>query len=408
MTGPVAVTGIGMVTPAGIGAEATWRGLCEGTSAAQPDPDLLGLPVSIACRVPLFDARVHAPSRQPWRYDRATQFLLAAAHEALGDAGLDRAQWDPERVALAVGSAAGGIGTLEAQHRRLLDGGPAGVSPLTMTGFLPNMAAGHLAIDLGVKGPALQTSTACASGATAIITACLLLDADLCDIVLAGGTDAMVTPLCAAAFAKMGALSRRRDDPRGASRPFDRDRDGFVLGEGAGILVLERPAHARARGARTLAVLAGHGTTTDAHHATAPDPTGTGLRRAIRTALAAADADTDDVDHINAHGTSTPLNDSVEATAVRELFGSRPPSVTSVKGVLGHTMGAAGAIEAALTAASIARAAAPPTANFHRPDRTTDGIDLIAGHARSRPIGLALSNSLGFGGHNTVLALTRP
>lgn len=408
MAGPVAVTGIGMVTPAGIGTEATWRGLCEGTSAAQPDPELGGLPVSMACRVPLFDARVHAPCRQPWRYDRATQFLLAAAHEALADAGLDRARWDPERVALAVGSAAGGVGTFEAQHRRLLGGGPAGVSPLTMTGFLPNMAAGHLAVDLGVQGPALHTSTACASGATAVVIGCLLLDAGLCDIVLAGGADAMITPLCASAFAKMGALSRNQDDPRRASRPFDRDRDGFVLGEGAGVLVLERPAHAHARGARPLAVLAGHGQTTDAHHATAPDPTGSGLRRAVRAALAAAEAGNGDVDHINAHGTSTPLNDSVEATAVRELFGPRPPSVTSVKGVLGHTMGAAGAIEAALTVSSIARASAPPTANFQRPDQTTEGIDLITGRARSQTIGLALSHSLGFGGHNTVLAFTRP
>ncbi|MEC4020683.1 beta-ketoacyl-[acyl-carrier-protein] synthase family protein [Streptomyces sp. H27-D2] len=405
MARAIAVTGIGLITPAGIGTEATWQGVCGGVYASHPDPELDGLPVTLACRVPGFDPRTSTPARQPWRYDRATQFLFAAAHEALADAGLDRARWDADRVALVVGSAAGGIGILEAQHRKLMEAGPTGVSPLTLTGFLPNMTAGHLALDLGIRGPSLQTSTACASGATAVITASLLLEAGLCDIALAGGTDAMITPLCASAFAKMGALSRNHHSPGHASRPFDRDRDGFVLGEGAGLLVLERTPHAHARGARTLAVLVGHGTTSDAYHATAPDPDGAGLRRAISAALADADAHTRDVDHINAHGTSTPLNDRVEATAIRELFGPHAPTVSAAKGVLGHTMGASGAIDAALTVLSIARGCAPPTANFEHPDDTTGGIDLIAGKARTQDIGLALSHSLGFGGHNTVLAL---
>lgn len=404
----VVVTGTGMVTPGGIGTEATWQSVCGGKSSAHLDPDLGSLPAPLACRVPAFDASALLTTRQAWRYDRSTQFLLAAAHEALADAGLGRRPWDPDRVALVIGSAAGGIATLEAQHHKLLTVGPAALSPLTLTAHLPNMAAAHLALDLGVTGPTLHTSTACASGATAVITASLMLRAGLCDIALAGGTDAMATPLCAAAFTKMGALSRNKQDPSGASRPFDKDRDGFVLAEGASLLVLERDAHARARKAPVLAVLAGHGSTSDAHHPTAPHPEGQGLRRAITQALTSIGASAADVDHINAHGTSTRLNDQVEAGAIRDLFPHTPPTVTSAKGVLGHTMGAAGAIEAALTVTSVHRGTAPPTANFTQADHTTDGVDVVAGRPRHQPVRLALSHSLGFGGHNTVLAFARP
>lgn len=400
----VAVTGVGLVTPAGTGAEPTWEALCAGRSTAAADPELAGLPVPIACRVPDFDPHTHARLRRPWRFDRATQLLLGAAREALDSAGCDPAAWQPERIALVIGSAAGGIGTLEAQHRGLLSTGPDRLSPHTLPAYLPNMAAGHAALELGVKGPALHTSTACASGASAVITAGLLLATGQCDIALAGGSDAMVTPLCSAAFAKMGALSRRTHDPARASRPFDRDRDGFVLAEGSAVLVLEREADARARRARPLALLAGHGTTTDAHHPVAPDPEGTGLERAVRQALAQAGASPEEVDHINAHGTSTPLNDRVEAAVIRRLYGRRPAPVTSAKGVLGHTMGAAGAIEAALTVLSVARGVVPPTANFTAFDDGTHGIDLVTDKPRHHGIRLALSHSLGFGGHNTALA----
>jgi 3-oxoacyl-[acyl-carrier-protein] synthase II len=227
----------------------------------------------------------------------------------------------------------------------------------------------------------------------------------VCDIAVAGGADAMVTPLCAAAFAKMGALSGRGREPGAASRPFDRDRDGFVLGEGAGVLVLERRRYADARGARPLALLAGYGATGDAHHATAPHPRGAGLRAATAAALASAGATPADVDHVNAHGTSTPLNDRVEAAVVRELY-PHHLSVTSAKGALGHTMGAAGGIEAALTVLSVARQLVPPTANFVAPDDSTAGLDVVHGTARAQSVRLALSHSLGFGGHNTVLAFT--
>ncbi|WP_155057497.1 beta-ketoacyl-[acyl-carrier-protein] synthase family protein [Streptomyces blattellae] len=402
MNDEIAVTGIGLVTAGGIGTAATWEAVRAGRPTARTDPALTGAPVNLACRVPPSE-----PGRgRLWRFDRSTRFLLTAAREALASARLDPADWDPARVAVVVGTAAGGIDTLETQHHKLLTTGPGALSPMTLPAFLPNMAAGHLALELGVTGPSLQTSTACASGATALITACLLLRAGACDIAVTGGTDAMVTPLCATAFAKMGALSRRGHDPGRASRPFDKDRDGFVLGEGSGMLVLERRRHADARAARPLALLAGHGSTSDAHHPTAPHPEGAGLRAATRTALAMAGAAAGDVDHINAHGTSTPLNDTVEATVIRDLYPHRHPTVTSAKGVLGHTMGAAGAIEAALTVTGITHGTAPPTANFTTPDDTTSGIDIVSGTSRRHPVHLALSHSLGFGGHNTVLAFT--
>ncbi|WP_073216351.1 beta-ketoacyl-[acyl-carrier-protein] synthase family protein [Streptomyces sp. NBRC 110465] len=418
MSDDIAVTGIGLVTPGGTGTEATWETVCAGRATARVDPVLTesGAPVRLACRV--------APPAEEgvggrlWRFDPATRFLLTAAREALASAGLEPGRWDPARVAVVVGTAAGGVATLEAQHRKLLASGPRALSPMTLPAFLPNMAAGQLALELGATGSALQTSTACASGATAIITAALLLRAGVCDVAVAGGTDAMATPLCASAFAKLGALSRREDDPGGASRPFDRDRDGFVLSEGCGVLVLERTA----RTDRPLAFLAGFGATGDAHHATAPHPKGAGLhpkgaglRAATALALAGAGRTPGEVDHINAHGTSTALNDAVEATAIRELYetggdgpGPAPegPSITSAKGVLGHTMGAAGAIEAALTVLTVVHGTVPPTAGFTAPDEATAGIDLVHGAARPQRVRLALSHSLGFGGHNTVLAFT--
>ncbi|MFF7020266.1 beta-ketoacyl-[acyl-carrier-protein] synthase family protein [Streptomyces klenkii] len=401
-----AVTGLGLVTPAGIGLEATWRAVCRGGSTARHHPELEAAPVSIACTVPGFDPRVHVPAPRPWRLDRSTQFLLTAAHEAMAHAGLSTEEWDPSRVAIVIGSAAGGVATLESSHCKLLESGPALLSPLTLTGFLPNMAAAaHLALGLGVTGPTLHVSTACASGATALGTACLLLACGACDIALAGGTDAMATPLCAAAFARMGALSRRTGEPEAASRPFDKDRDGFVLGEGAGVLVLERAGHARARSAPPLALVLGHAATSDAHDPVAPDPRGHGLRSAVLQALRQADATPGDVGHINAHGTGTLLNDRVEAGVVRDLFPVSAPSVTSVKGTLGHTMGAAGAIEAALTVHTLTTGLVPPTANFHAPDGDTAGIDLVTGSPRRQHPKLALSHSLGFGGHNTVVVL---
>ncbi len=398
----VVVTGIGLVTPAGIGRERTWERVCSGRPTAADDPELEGLSVGFSCRIPGFDPAALVPGVQHWRVDRYTFLALAAAREAVTDAGLAPESWDGDRVAVVVGSAAGGVATLAEQQDRLRERGPGLVSPLTLPMFLPNMAAGHIAADLHARGPNLHTGTACASGATAIGIAVDLLRADACDVALAGGADAMVTRLCAAAFARMGALSRRAEDPAAASRPFDTDRDGFVLAEGAGVLVLERAPDAVARRVRRYATLAGHGASADAHHQTAPHPQGAGAELALRRALLDADASPADVDHVNAHGTSTPMNDRVEGAVIERLLTGRP-SVTATKGVTGHTMGAAGAIEAALTALTVFHATTPPTANLQHPLSEAE-LDLVSGTARTGKVALALSNSFGFGGHNEVLA----
>ncbi|GGV41391.1 3-oxoacyl-[acyl-carrier-protein] synthase 2 [Streptomyces spectabilis] len=400
----VAVTGVGLVTAAGIGAAATWAGVCGGRSAAASDPGLAGLPVDISCTVPGFSPRRHVGRRSVLTQDRFSQLSVAAAREAVADSGLDPATWDGARVGVVVGCGLGGVATWEAQHRRLLDDGPKAVSALLVPMLVPNMVAGHLAMDLGATGPNLVTATACASGATAIGTALQLLRDGSCDVVVAGGGEAGVTPLMVTGFAQMGALSRRVGEPAAASRPFDRDRDGFVIGEGSGMLVLERAADARARGAAVRARVAGYGASADAHHLTAPDPQGTGVLLALRTALARAGVMPDEVDHVNAHGTSTPLNDAAEAAAVRKFLGPGP-AVTSAKGVLGHTLGAAGAIEAALTVLAVQHGTVPPTANLTHQDPDID-LDVVTGAPRERPLEVAVSNSFGFGGQNAVLVVT--
>ncbi|WP_406175813.1 beta-ketoacyl-[acyl-carrier-protein] synthase family protein [Streptomyces sp. NBC_00996] len=399
-----AVTGIGLVTAAGIGADATWEGICAGRSAAAKNPLLAGIPVDISCTVPGFSAREHVGRRSSLTHDRFIQLSITAAREAVADSGLDPKTWDGARVGVVVGCGLGGVTTWETQHRRMLDQGPQAVSALLIPMLVPNMVAGHLAMDLRATGPNLVTATACASGATAIGTALQLLRDGSCDVVIAGGGEAGVSPLMVTGFAQMGALSTRLDEPSAASRPFDADRDGFVIGEGSGMLVLEREADARARGARIRAKMAGYGASADAHHMTAPDPEGTGVVQALRTALAAADVMPDEVDHVNAHGTSTPLNDAAEARAVRKVLGEGA-AVTSAKGVIGHTLGAAGAIEAALTVLAVEHGTVPPTANLQHLDPAVE-LDVVAGSPRRRRVEVAVSNSFGFGGQNAVLVLT--
>lgn len=403
-TPPVAVTGLGLVTPAGIGVEATWEHVLSGRPTAAVDPELAGLPVDFSCRVPDFDPATHAKTTGPVRLDRFAQFALTAAREALADARLDPATWDGARVGIVIGSAAGGVGTLEAQHQRMLGARNALPSPLLLPMFLPNMAAGALAAEFAAHGPCLHVSTACASGATALGTALGLLRADACDVVIAGGAEAMITRLCVGGFTKLGALSPGRDGPTSASRPFDAARDGFVVGEGAGVFVLERAADARARDLRPHAILAGYGASADAYHQVAPHPHGAGTEAAIRAALTDADASTDDIDHINAHGTSTPAGDRIEALTLSRVLGERP-SVTSVKGVTGHTLGAAGAIEAAITVLTLTRGLVPPTANLREAGEGIE-IDLVSGDARPQSVGLALSESIGFGGQNAALVFS--
>ncbi|MGH8885737.1 MAG: beta-ketoacyl-[acyl-carrier-protein] synthase family protein [Egibacteraceae bacterium] len=402
--GAGAVTGLGLVTPAGIGVSANWERVCSGEPTASTDPSLAGIMVDFSCRVPDFDAVTLLGRKLARRLDRFVQLAVVAAREAIADAGLDPQDWDGGRVAVVLGCGMGGSGTWETQHRRLLEQGPGKVSPLLIPMLVPNMVAGQLAIEFGATGPNLVTATACASGATAIGVARDLLRAGACDIVLTGGTEAGVTPLSIAGFAQMGALSKRCHDPAAASRPFDLDRDGFVAAEAAGILVLERPADACARGAHVRARIAGYGASADGYHQTAPDPEGNGAERAIRAALADAGVAPGEIGHVNAHGTSTPLNDVAEARVLRRVFGDGV-AVTSTKGVTGHALGGAGAIEAAYTVLAVERGQIPPTANLDSQDPEVD-LDVVSKSPREQRLELAMSDSFGFGGQNAVLVVS--
>src|SRR5580704_4197024 len=400
-----AITGLGLVTPAGIGVAASWQAVCEadGTAAA-PDPVLSMLRTDFSARVPGFDGDALLGRRKAWRLDRFTQLALVAAREAVQDSGLDPGTWDGARVGVVIGNGIGGATTWEKQHLALLGDGPETVSPMLVPMLSMNMVAGYLSIEYGATGPSLVTATACASGSTAIGIARDLLRSGTCDVVITGGTEACLVPSMMSGFSRMGALSRRRDDPKGASRPFDVARDGFVPAEGAAILILERRADAVARGARIHASVSGYGASADAHHATAPDPEGKGAARAMRIALREGGGGPDAVDHVNAHGTSTPLNDKVEAGMIRQVLGDRP-TVTAVKGVTGHSLGAAGAIEAAITALSVENSFAPPTANLTEQDPEVD-LDVVAKAGRAQRIEVAVSNSFGFGGQNAVLVIS--
>ncbi|MPZ71879.1 MAG: beta-ketoacyl-ACP synthase II [Nitriliruptorales bacterium] len=401
---PVAVTGLGLVTSAGIGTDASWRGVLAGEGTARTDPALDGVSVNMSCRVDDFDADALLGRKASRRLDRFVQLAVVAAREAVVDAGLDPQNWNGPRVGVVLGCGMGGAHTWEQQHKRFLSSGADKVSPMLIPMLVPNMAAGQLAMEFGALGPNLVTATACASGATAIGVARDLLRSGACDVVLAGGTEAGLTPLSIAGFAQMGALSRRVDDPAVASRPFDIGRDGFVAGEAAGVLVLERTADAAARGQRPRAMLAGYGASADGHHITAPDPTGQGAARAMRAALEDSGLAPSDITHVNAHGTSTPLNDVAEARTIQSVVGEQA-SVTSTKGVTGHSLGAAGAIEAAFTVLAVQHGLVPPTANLDSQDPEIT-VDIVAKAPREQRIEAAMSDSFGFGGQNAVLVVT--
>ncbi|GAA0486350.1 beta-ketoacyl-[acyl-carrier-protein] synthase family protein [Streptomyces sp. NPDC046215] len=401
----VVVTGIGLVTPAGIGADATWRGVLEGRPTAATDPLFAGLPVDFSCRVPGFDGGHLLDPRTVWRLDHGTLMALAAAREAVADAALDPADWDASRVAVVLGVGSNSLEHYGAAFGHIAAGRPAKVSPLTIPRSVPNMPPGEIALDLGARGPNFAVSTACASGTTALGVARDLLRSGSCDIVVTGGTEASRAPAYSVTFSRMRALSTRTHDPAGASRPFDRDRDGFVMAEGAGILVLERAAHAAARRARPRARLAGYGASCDAHHFTSPHPEGRGAADAMRAALRDAGLAPQDIGHVNAHGTSTPLNDAVEHRALRAVFGT-PPVVTALKGTLGHAVAGAGGIEAACTVLSLQHQTVPPTANLDHLDPEID-LDIAAKVPRPTRFDAAISNSFGFGGQNASVVLTR-
>lgn len=402
---PAAVTGIGLVTAAGVGVPANWARACDARPTAVRQPAFAGLPVDICCPVPGFDADALLGRKTAWRLDPVAHFAIVAAGEAIRDAGLDPAAWDGARIGVVLGNALGGSRSYEAAYAAVREQGPEWISPLAMVNGPVNMIAGHLAIHYGALGPNMVVATACASGTSAIGLGRQLLQSGACDIVITGASEAPLEPTPMAAYARMGALSRRLDDPVGASRPFDSDRDGFVAAEGAGVLILERLEDARARRTRVHALVSGYGASADAHHASAPDPEGSGVERAIRAAAQDAGISLADVTHVNAHGTSTPLNDLTEGKVIGRVYAGRP-AVTSTKGVTGHALGAAGAIEAVFTVLAVEKGLVPPTANLDKLDPDLD-IDVVSGGARRLSVAAAASHSLGFGGQNAVLVITR-
>ncbi|MEV8391831.1 MULTISPECIES: beta-ketoacyl-[acyl-carrier-protein] synthase family protein [unclassified Streptomyces] len=404
-SGTVAVTGLGVVTPAGHDEQSFWEGLCAGRSLARRRPELAGMPVDFACAVEGIDLDAVIGGRSVWRMARFVKLALIAARQAVADAGLDPVSWDSGRVGVVLGVGVGGVSLLVDNALKLQADGPQAVSPVLVPMMIPNAAAGEVAIALKARGPSLAPATACASGATAIAVARDLLTSGQCDVVVAGGAESVLTPLVVTAFARMGALSTRTGDPGEASRPFASDRDGFVIGEGAAMVVLEREADARARGRTPRALLAGAGASTDAHHPTAPAPDGRWAQVAVEEALRDAGWSPYDVEHVNAHGTSTPLNDAMEATLIDRVYPHRP-SVTAPKGVVGHTLAAAGAIEAVATVLTLEHGVIPPIANVDAPAVEFD-LDCVTKEPRRQWVETAVSHSFGFGGHNVALAFRR-
>lgn len=407
----VVVTGIGCVSPLGNDVDTTFRRLLEGQSGIGPITrfDAKDHNARIAGEVRGFDVAQYVPSRKIARHmDDFVRFAIAASDMAIKSSGLDLAASDRERVGAVVGTGVGGLQVIEAQQRVLLERGPRAISPFLIPMFLGNLAPGQIAIRHGLKGPNVHLSTACATGTHAIGEASHVIARGDADVMLAGGAEAGITPLLVAGFCAANALSTRNDSPEEASRPFDRGRDGFVMGEGAGILVLEELEHARRRGAPILAELAGYGLTDDAHHITAPEDSGDGGKRAMQAALARAKVNPEDVDYVNAHGTATPLGDKVETTALKALFGAHATSgklwISSTKSMIGHLLGAAGAVEAIVCVKSIVENKVHPTINLRDPDPECD-LDYVASAARDRRVRVALSNSFGFGGHNATLLL---
>jgi 3-oxoacyl-[acyl-carrier-protein] synthase II len=398
----VAVTGLGVKTPAGSDLESFWSTITAGRSMAAPITrfDASALPVRFACEVRDFDPAAYLGPKEARRVDRVTQLGFAAAVDALADAGeLDT---DPARTAVIIGTGIGGLSSLEEQIWVYHEKGPARVSPFLVPMMMANATAGTIAMRFGWRGPNLCINTACAASANAIGEAAGLIRAGAADVVMTGGTEACMTPTALSAFARMTALSTRNDDPERASRPFDAARDGFVMGEGAAAVVLERWDRAVARGARIYGEVLGYGRNADAYHITAPSPGGEGAAACMQLALEDASLPASAIGHVNAHGTSTPLNDAAEAEAIRKVFGDTPPPVTSTKGVTGHLVGAAGATEAVACLLAINRGLIPPTANL---EQLGDDIalDVVAGEARPTEAMPVLSNSFGFGGHNATL-----
>ena len=406
----VVVTGMGAVTPIGNNLDTYWNNLLAGTNGVGKITrfDTSEYSVSIAAEVKDFQPESVIDKKEVRRMDLFTQFAVVAAEEALEQAGLSNGSVDKERVGVVVGSGIGGLITIEEQHKILLAKGPRRISPLFIPMLIADIAAGHISMRHGFKGPNYAVISACATGTHAIGSAYKAICYNDADVMVAGGSEAVVVPLGVGGFAAMKALSTRNDDPAHASRPFDAKRDGFVVGEGSGIVVLEEIEHARRRGAEILGELAGVGFSADAHHLTAPAPEGRGAQTAMRLALKDGDLKLEDIGYINAHGTSTEYNDKTETTAIKGVFGELASSipVSSTKSMTGHLLGAAGGVEFIAIAMAVRTGQLPPTINYEYPDPECD-LDYVPNKSRNVDIQAAISNTFGFGGHNACVAVKK-
>lgn len=410
MSRRVVITGIGLVSPVGNDTPTTWKALCEGRSGVGPITyfDASDQDSRIAAEVKDFDPSQYIDRKEVRRNDRFVHYAVAASKQALADAEFTITDDVADDVGVIIGSGIGGLTTCHDQFKVLFDRGPDRVSPFFITMFIVDIAAGFVSMQIGARGPNFATVSACATSANAVGEASEMIRRGDAIAMLAGGSECGVSPMGMASFASMHALSRRNDDPAHASRPFDATRDGFVMGEGSGVLLLEDEEHARQRGARIYAEIVGYASTADAYHITEPAPGGEGLSRAIKRALAKANLAPEDVDYVNAHGTSTMLNDRNETAALKTVFGehAKKLAVSSTKSMIGHTLGAAGGIEAAVTALSLHSGVITPTINLEHPDPECD-LDYVPNEAREAKVNVAISNSMGFGGHNAVIALKR-
>jgi 3-oxoacyl-[acyl-carrier-protein] synthase II len=406
----VAVTGVGLVSPLGVGTRPTWDGIIAGRSGIGPITliDATPYPTRIGGEVPDFDPGLYLERKEVKRFDRFIHYAVAASTIALEDASFTIDAANGDRVAVMIGTGIGGFPLIEQTKETLAERGPGRVGPFFIPGAIANMAAGLVSIQFGAKGPNGCPCTACTTGLHAVGDAARLIQHGYADAALAGGTEAAMTPLAFAGFCSMRAMSHRNDEPERASRPWDRGRDGFVLSEGAGILVLEEMEAARARGARIYAEIVGYGMSADAHHISAPEPTGDGAVRVMRAALADADLEPTDIEYINAHGTSTALGDVSEVRAIKAVFGEHAHrlAVSSTKSATGHLLGAAGGLEAGVLALAIHEGKLPPTINLDDPDDECD-LDFVPHTARDTAIRYGLTNSFGFGGTNGALILKK-
>jgi 3-oxoacyl-[acyl-carrier-protein] synthase II len=406
----VVITGLGLLSPVGNDVASTWRALLDGANGVGPITqfDTANFPVKFACELKGFDPLQYMDRKEVKRNDVFTQMALAASVQAMNDAGLSNGAYDPENTGVIIGSGIGGLKVFEAQHDVYRERGPGKISAFFIPMFIPDMAAGVVSIRFNAKGPNYATVSACATSAHAIGDAYRTIQYGDADVMITGGSEAAITPMAIGGFANMQALSENNDDFQHASRPFDKERDGFVMGEGAGMVVLEELEHARRRGARIYGEVVGYGMTGDAYHITQPAPEGEGAQRSMRRALKDAGIGPADVQYINAHGTSTPYNDQNETRAIKAVFGetARDLHVSSTKSMTGHTLGAAGGLEFAICTLVVRDGVLPPTINYKTPDPECD-LNYVPNQAVKRDVDVALSNSFGFGGHNVTLAVRR-